>query len=201
MDMPFPKRPRVALLVPFVLACGIAGLGLLYAVTATPTASAEADAPATRPTVSSAGFDLTGWDAERADRVAKVRLDELGYYVTREDGTERAFTSDLLDNKADGVYACAVCDLPVYDSATKFDSRTGWPSFWDEYAADHVAELEDRSHDMIRTEVECARCRSHLGHVFNDGPEPTGLRHCINGVAIKFFPRDRAPEPTTRPDR
>ena len=114
---------------------------------------------------------------------------ELGkqeYYVIREKGTERSFTSSLLTNKEKGVYTCAACDLPLFDSETKFKSGTGWPSFYQ--PLDEEVILEDTDHDLgyARTEVMCRRCEGHLGHVFKDGPKPTGLRYCINGVSLNF---------------
>ncbi len=110
------------------------------------------------------------------------------YRILRQKGTEPAFSSPLYHNKAEGVYHCAACDLPLFDSGAKFDSGTGWPSFWRPLAPHHVAEKPDDSLFMKRTEVLCARCDGHLGHVFTDGPPPTGLRYCINGLALKFRP-------------
>ena len=110
------------------------------------------------------------------------------FNVLRKEGTERAFTSPLNHNHEKGVYVCAACGLPLFSSDTKFDSGTGWPSFWAPIDPAHIITKSDRSFFQIRTEVLCARCGGHLGHVFEDGPKPTGLRYCINGVAMKFIP-------------
>jgi peptide-methionine (R)-S-oxide reductase len=119
-------------------------------------------------------------------------LKPLEYKVLREAGTEYAFSGDLHQTKADGIYVCAGCGLPLFDSTTKFDSGTGWPSFFAPLAQDRVADRSDMSIGMVRTENLCNRCGGHLGHVFRDGPRPTGLRYCMNSAALDFVPRDQA---------
>lgn len=123
----------------------------------------------------------------KADEEWRKELTPEQYEVTRQRATERPFTGKLLHNKAEGTYECVACGLPLFSSKTKFDSGSGWPSFWDVIQTGNVELRKDISHGMQRVEVVCSRCGSHLGHVFEDGPqETTGLRYCINSVALKF---------------
>lgn len=125
----------------------------------------------------------------KTDEEWRAQLSDLAFRVTRKAGTERAFTHDNFPKGA-GRFHCICCDAPLFDAATKFDSGTGWPSFYAPLDPQAVEEHEDRSWFMRRTEVVCARCDAHLGHVFPDGPPPTGLRYCMNGVALRFAPEE-----------
>ena len=143
-------------------------------------------------------FDLTPpSDAQRRDLSAGLSPEESK--VLLQHGTEAPFCGVFLDNKLDGVYTCRYCGLPLFRSSTKFDSGTGWPSFFAPYAAEHVQVVRDTSYGMVREEIVCARCGSHLGHVFPDGPPPTGERHCLNSVSLGFTRQGEAlPDPLRR---
>jgi peptide-methionine (R)-S-oxide reductase len=136
---------------------------------------------------STSGHALNRLSAEEIDRLAAGLTAEERRVILHQ-GTEPPFCGGLLNNKGAGVYACRLCRLPLFRSAAKFESGTGWPSFHTPFDPDHVAEIDDSSHGMVRTEIRCARCDGHLGHVFPDGPRPTGLRYCLNSVSLTFEP-------------
>ncbi|HWB20884.1 MAG TPA: peptide-methionine (R)-S-oxide reductase MsrB, partial [Phycisphaerales bacterium] len=140
----------------------------------------------TKHVYSKSGYDITPYSKDKVQALAAT-LSKEAYDVTQRAGTEAAFCGNLLDNHKDGMYVCVVCGLPLFSSENKFNSGTGWPSFYKEFDPAHVVRHDDNSFGMVRTEIRCARCGAHLGHVFDDGPKPTGERHCLNSAALKFI--------------
>ena len=134
---------------------------------------------------SSSGYDLTPWSPAQREAAATGLTAEERRVILHQ-GTEPPFCGGLLANKHDGIYECRLCRLPLFRSTAKFDSGTGWPSFYESFDKDHIAYIADHSHGMTRTEIRCARCGGHLGHVFDDGPRPTGRRYCLNSVSLRL---------------
>lgn len=150
------------------------------------------------PAESKTGYDLRPLDPAFRDQLA-AGLNAEERRVLLSHGTEPPFCGGLLDNKKDGVYACRLCGLPLFRSADKFNSGTGWPSFHSPFDPEHIRNIVDRSHGMVRTEIRCKRCDGHLGHVFDDGPRPTGLRYCLNSVSMSFFDAGAEPPQHVQP--
>lgn len=154
----------------------------------TPAATAGTSTTVAKDTIVPAQMDASGQLVKitRTDSEWKQFLSDKEYNVLRQEGTEYSFSGDLWDHHEKGTYICRGCGLPLFASTTKFESGTGWPSFWQSIDQKYVKEIVDDSHGMSRTEVECARCGGHLGHVFDDGPKPTGLRYCMNSASLDF---------------
>jgi peptide-methionine (R)-S-oxide reductase len=146
-------------------------------------------AEGTRP---GAAYDLTPLSPAEVEALAHGLTQEERRILLHQ-GTEPPFCGGLLNQKGPGIYACRLCGLPLFRAETKFESGTGWPSFHAPMAAEHIAEITDRSHGMVRTEIRCRRCGGHLGHVFDDGPRPTGRRYCLNSASLRFFPEGTQP--------
>jgi len=163
----------------------------LFALACERSTATAADKPAAQPAKADAKpatQEAPVAKIEKSDEEWKKILTPEQYDVLRRKGTEPRGTGAYVNNHEKGTYLCAACGLELFSSDTKFESGTGWPSFWQPLAKSHVTETTDRSYGMSRTEVTCARCGGHLGHVFDDGPKPTGLRYCMNSVSLKFVP-------------
>ncbi len=195
MGAKLPIATLALALLAFFLSQGLSGSAREKNLMSEENKQVAGDQP---PTYSASQYSLTPLAPERLSELAKgLSPDER--HILLEEGTERAFTGALVENKKDGIYTCRLCGLPLYDSGAKFESGSGWPSFFKPFDPGHVREVRDTTLGMVRVEVECTRCQSHLGHVFDDGPQPTGLRYCMNSASMKFHEAGADLPPESQP--
>jgi peptide methionine sulfoxide reductase msrA/msrB len=197
---------KALILLALFVGAAVVSAALVFGVRqpAAATPSAPQPNPAMKssdlPKYSKSGHDVTPLSHTRVDELAKQLTPEEAKVILAK-GTERAFCGNLVDNHKEGVYVCRLCGLPLFASDAKFDSGTGWPSFFRPFDPAHIREEKDTSYGMVRTEITCARCDAHLGHVFDDGPKPTGLRYCLNSVSLVFYEKGQDLPPASRPVR